>query len=113
MWRPASVLSGLGRRQWLGRRPLLVLAVLDEVIDAAGDPVITVGVAAAAVAGKILALVSREIGLLEAGVIAIDRAHHPRPRLADAEIARGFAVLHLAVGIDDLRHHAEERQRRR
>src|SRR6202043_485086 len=47
---------------------------VDDVIDAAGDPVIAVGVAAAAIAGKIFALVGREIGLFEAGVVAIHGA---------------------------------------
>src|SRR6202000_193499 len=60
---------------------------VDDVVDAAGDPVIAVGVAAAAVAGEVLALVGREIGLLEAGVIAIDRAHLSRPRARDTQVA--------------------------
>src|SRR5690349_18697216 len=86
---------------------------VDDVVDAAGDPVIAVGVAPAAVAGEVFVLVGREIGLLEAGVIAIDRAHLARPRFADAEIALRRAVQNLAVGIDDFGHHAEERPRRR
>jgi hypothetical protein len=36
---------------------------VDHVVDPAGDPVIAVGVAAAAVAGEILAGIGREIGL--------------------------------------------------
>src|SRR4051794_19127270 len=52
---------------------------VDDVVDAPGDPVITVGIAPAAVAGEVLALVGREISLLEAGVVAIDRAHLARP----------------------------------
>ena len=39
---------------------------IDDVVDAAGDPVIAVGVAPAAVAGEIFALVGGEVGLLEA-----------------------------------------------
>src|SRR5262249_17504497 len=83
------------------------------VVDTTGDPVIAVGIAPTAVAGKVLALVGREVGLLEAGVVAIDRAHHPGPGPGDAEIAGGLAFEHLAVGVDDLRRHAEERPRRR
>src|SRR5205814_6849922 len=86
---------------------------VDDVIDAPGDPVIAVGVAAAAVAGEILAFIGREIGLLEAGVVAIDGAHHPRPGFGDAEIALAFAAQNIAVGIDDLRLHTEERLGRR
>src|SRR5260370_839778 len=52
---------------------------VDHVVDAAGDPVIAVGVAAAAVAGKIFSLVGREISLLETRMVAIDGAHLPRP----------------------------------
>src|ERR1700753_3498355 len=81
---------------------------VDDVIDAAGDPVISVGVAATAIAGEVFALVGREISLLEAGVIAVHGAHLPGPRAGDAEIASALAFEHLAVGVDDLRHHAEE-----
>jgi hypothetical protein len=38
---------------------------VDHVIDAAGDPVVAVLVAAAAVAGEVLALVGGEIGLMK------------------------------------------------
>src|SRR3954447_15939248 len=86
---------------------------VDHVVDAAGDPVIAIGVAAAAVTGEVFSLVGGEIGLLEAGVVAIDGAHLPRPGLCDAEIALGLAFQDLAIGIDDLRHYAEERPRRR
>jgi hypothetical protein len=44
---------------------------VDDVVDAAGDPVIAIGIAPAAVAGEVLALVGREIGLLETDVVAI------------------------------------------
>jgi hypothetical protein len=56
---------------------------VDHVIDAAGDPVIAVFVAAAAVAGEVLALVGREVGLHEALVVAIDRAHLAGPAVGD------------------------------
>src|SRR5579872_3055760 len=86
---------------------------VDDVVDAAGDPVKAVGIAAAAVAGEVFSLEGREIGLLETGVIAIDGAHLPGPGFRDAEIARRLALQHLTVAVDDLRHHAEERPRRR
>jgi hypothetical protein len=52
---------------------------VDHVVDTAGDPVIAVLVAAAAVAGEILAAIGAEIGLEEALVIAPDGAHLARP----------------------------------
>jgi hypothetical protein len=39
---------------------------VDHVVDAAGDPVIAVGVAAAAVAGEVFSGIGAEIGLDEA-----------------------------------------------
>src|SRR4029079_661680 len=81
---------------------------VDHVVDAAGDPVVAVGVAPAAVAGEVLARIGFEVGVDEARMIAVHRSHLARPRLDDAEIAGGCAVLHLAFGIDDLRHDAEE-----
>ncbi|CEG10123.1 hypothetical protein BN961_03558 [Afipia felis] len=95
------------------RRAHAMTGDVDDVIDAAGDPVITVGIAAAAVAGEVLALVGGEVGLLETFVVAVDGAHLARPRFGDAQVAAAFALQHLAVGIDDLRHHAEERLGRR
>src|SRR5437660_762200 len=82
------------------RRAHAVPRDVDHVIDAPGDPVIAVAVASAAVAGEILALVGREISLLEAGVIAIDGTHLPRPGFGDAEIALAFTREHIAIGVD-------------
>ena len=76
---------------------------VDHVVDAAGDPVIAVLVAAAAVAGEVLARIGLEVGVDEALVVAIDGAHLPRPAVRDAQIAGRRALQHLAVGVDDLR----------
>src|SRR5690606_29814631 len=86
---------------------------VDDVVDAAGDPPIAGGVAAAAVAGEIFAPIGREIGLDEAVVIAPQGARLPRPAVRDAEIALGRAAAlfvdeHAALGIDELRADAEE-----
>ncbi len=86
---------------------------VDDVIDTAGDPVVTVLVAARAIAGEILAGEGGEIGLDEALVIAVDGPHHARPRLGDAEIAFGRALAQPAFAIDDDRLDAEERPGRR
>src|SRR5690606_34682952 len=80
----------------------------DHVVDAAGDPVVAIGVAAAAVTGEVLVRIGREIGLLEALVVAIDRAHLAGPAVGDDEVALAGAFQNLALGIDDFRLHAEE-----
>ena len=46
-------------------------------------------------------------------MIAPDGAHLPRPAVGDDEVALDRAVQHLALGIDDLRQHAGQRQRGR
>ncbi len=72
---------------------------VEHVIDAAGDPVIAVLVAAAAVAGEIVALVLGEIGVDEALMVAIDGAHLARPAVLDGEHALGLGLLlQLALG---------------
>jgi hypothetical protein len=85
-----------------------VAADVDHVVDAAGDPVVAVLVAPAAVAGEIRAGIGPEIGVDEARVIAVDGAHLARPGIEQHEVALGRAFEHDAVGIDDGRLHAEE-----
>ena len=60
---------------------------VDHVVDAAGDPPVAVGVAPAAIPGKIVAGIGLEVGIDEALVIAIDRAHLAGPGVDQAEIA--------------------------
>ncbi|PAV93586.1 hypothetical protein WR25_14100 [Diploscapter pachys] len=62
-----------------------VTADVDDVIDAAGDPIVTVRVTAAAVSGEIAALVGGEIGLEEPLGIAPHAAHLTRPAFGDAQ----------------------------
>src|SRR5262249_4968700 len=85
---------------------------VDDVVDAASDPVVAVLVAPAAVAGEVLARISLEISIDEALVITKDRAHHSGPTVGNAEIAGRGAFEHLALGINDLRDHPEEWPRR-
>ena len=86
---------------------------VQHIVDAAYDPEVPVCIAASAVTGKIhpfdLAPVSRFVARL----VAPDAAQHPRPRLADDELAALIRPEFLAVVADDRRVHAEERQRRR
>ena len=82
---------------------------VDHVIDAAGDPVEAVLVAAAAVTCEVVAFVGREVSLNEALVIAVDRAHLARPAVGDDQVAGGGAFQHVAFVIDEFRLDAEER----
>ena len=111
--------SGLGdgfvqhqRAFHLGRAHAMARDV-DDVIHPPGDPVVTVGIAASAVSSEVLALVGGEVGLLETLMIAEQGAHLARPGLADTQVALGGALQHFAVGVDNFRHYAEKRPRRR
>src|SRR5690606_18089129 len=86
---------------------------IDHVVHAAGDPVVAVGVAAAAVAGEVGAGVGLEVGVDETIVVAVDRAHHPRPCVEDDQVALAFALDGHAVGVHQPGPDAEERERGR
>src|ERR1700676_2736884 len=86
---------------------------IDDIVDPTRDPVITVRVTPAAVAREVLARIGREIGLNKALVVAEDRAHLPRPALGNDKITLRRALEHFALSVDYLRHHTEERPRRR
>ena len=58
---------------------------IDHIIDPAGDPVIAVGIAFAAVAGEIVAFIIREIGFLEPRMIAPDGTHLAGPAVTNAQ----------------------------
>src|SRR5206468_9675415 len=68
------------------RRAEAVSADVDDVVYAAGDPVVPVRVAAAAIAGEVTAREGGEVRLAEAVVIAEHAAHDPRPGPRDAEV---------------------------
>ena len=70
---------------------------VDDIVDAAGDPVIAVLVAAAAVAGEIEAGIGLEIGLEEARVVAPHGAHLAGPGRGEAEVAAGRAFQHVVI----------------
>src|SRR3546814_17361877 len=73
---------------------------VDHVINAPGDPVIAVSVAAAAIAGEIHAGVGAEIGIDKELMIAVNRAHLRRPRIAQYQIAFGLASQNGSVCVD-------------
>mmetsp|Transcript_1801 Transcript_1801/g.5446 ORF Transcript_1801/g.5446 Transcript_1801/m.5446 type:complete len:469 (+) Transcript_1801:145-1551(+) len=80
---------------------------VDHVVHAAGDPVVAVLIAAAAVAGEVEAG-DGEVGLLVPLVVAEDVADGRRPRRLDSEEALACAFLLLALLVDDGGLHAEE-----
>src|SRR6202035_5369529 len=86
---------------------------VDHVVHAPGDPVVTVLVAARAVAGEVVAGISAKVGIDEALRIAVDAAHLARPAVAQYQIAGACALEHFSVGIDDRRYDAEEWKGRR
>mmetsp|Transcript_8250 Transcript_8250/g.30155 ORF Transcript_8250/g.30155 Transcript_8250/m.30155 type:complete len:565 (+) Transcript_8250:713-2407(+) len=85
---------------------------VDDVVDAAGDPKVAVGVAAAAVAGDVVALEHGVVHGLEAVVIAVAASRRGRPRLLDGEEAAGFALELVPFVVQNHGLDAEERQRR-
>src|SRR5690606_31348692 len=68
------------------RRAHAVAGDVQHVVHAAGDPVIPVPVAAAAVAGEVFAGVGAEIGLEEAGVVSPQGAGLTGPTVGDDEV---------------------------
>lgn len=60
---------------------------VDDVVDAAADPVVALGVAGGAVAGEVVALVDVEVGVHVALVGAPDGAAHGGPGLLEGEDA--------------------------
>src|SRR6202044_3537972 len=91
---------------------------VDDVVDAAHEPEVAVGVLARAVAGGVATWNVGPVGLLEALIVAVDRASHRRPGLAnDKQAARaGGNSFKVAVGVracDHFRLYAEERARGR
>ena len=69
---------------------------IDDIVDAAGDPVIAIGIAATAVTGKIVAGYV-EIRIDKALVITIHGPHLAGPAIGDAQIARRSPSSMIAV----------------
>jgi phosphoribosylanthranilate isomerase len=81
---------------------------VDDVIDAAHEPVIAVFIDATAVAGEVDVGVHGEVGVDEAVVIAPGGAHHAGPRFLDAEFAAVVGGAWGAIVAKDDRFDAEE-----
>ncbi len=85
---------------------------IDDVVHPAGDPVIPVLVAPAAIAREISAGIGGEIGLEEALVVAPHGAHLAGPAVRQAQIAFTCAVQLSAFGIHDDGSYSGQRQGR-
>src|SRR5690606_9055487 len=83
---------------------------IEHVVDASGDPVVTVLVAPCAVAGEVHAWEGREVGLDEPIVRTVDSAHLTRPAIRYHEFPLACSLEHLALVVDDCGLDAEERQ---
>src|SRR5215472_12872748 len=81
------------------RRAHAMARDIDHIIDAAGDPVIPVVIAPAAVAGEVAPGIGCEISVEEALMVAIDRAHLARPGIGDTEIALGLTLQLASAAI--------------
>ncbi len=90
------------------RRADAMAGDVHHVIYAAEQPVITIGIHAAAVTGEIHVLERREIGVHEAMMVAPRRAHDAGPRFFDAELAALVQLAFGAIVAQDHRLHAEE-----
>ncbi|MND68594.1 hypothetical protein D3C80_600490 [compost metagenome] len=84
---------------------------VQNVVDAASDPVVSVFVTARAVTAEIHAFKGGEVGLLEAIVIAEQGSRLARPGVGDHQIAFAGTFLRRADIIDQRRLYAEERTR--
>src|SRR6476620_3285018 len=84
---------------------------VQNIIDAADDPKITVFIAARAIAREIIAFKFAPILLSGARTVAVDRAQHRRPWPANNQFASYIRANFLSVVIDDRRVDAEERKR--
>src|SRR5262249_56310724 len=89
-----------------GAKP--VAGDVNDIVDAPGYPVVSVLVAAAAVACEVFARIGLEVHIDKPLVIAIHGAHLSWPRVGDAKIAARRASLHLALSVHDFRLHAKE-----
>src|SRR5690606_40802694 len=84
------------------RRPHAMAGDVDHVIYPPGDPIISILIAAGAVAGEIKPRVIREVSLDEAFVIAVDCAHLARPAVLHAEHPRTWTFENITLVVN---HH--------
>ena len=90
-----------------------VTADVDDVIDAARDPVVAVLVSASPIPREVVSRVLGEVGLLETLVVAVDRAGRAGPGGGEAKRARDVVAFdgHSRGGVHNHRLDAEKGQR--
>ena len=84
---------------------------VQHVVDAAHDPVVTVLVLPAAVAGEVTPLHFAPVNFLVPPRITPDAAQHARPGLPYDELSAGVARDRLAFVIHDFWYNTKERKR--
>jgi len=84
-----------------------VTRYVEYVVDATRNPVVTVCIAACAVACKVTTFEGRKICVDKALVVAVDGAHLPRPTILNYEIAFDRAVENITIAIDNRRLNPE------
>src|SRR6266567_9312101 len=85
---------------------------VENVIDAADDPKITVFITSCAVAREIIAFEFTPVLLAITPPVAVDRAQHRRPWATDDQLATNIRSYFMAFFIDHCRIDAKERKRR-
>ncbi|MNH05652.1 hypothetical protein D3C79_649950 [compost metagenome] len=80
---------------------------VDHVIDAPGDPVVAIGIAAGTVASKVVAGQGLEVGVDHPLVVAVDAADLPGPAGFDGQHAGAWAFDQFAFFVQEHRLHAE------
>src|SRR5215510_6994032 len=82
---------------------------VDDVVDPAHDPEISVGIAARTVAGKVNAFDVAPVLLPEAVRISVDRPHHRRPGTLHHEEAAFINTDRLSGAVHDFRNDSGQR----
>ena len=83
------------------RRAHAVPRDVNDVVHAAGDPVVSIGVATAPVAGDVVSLEHGVIHALESRVIAVARSRRGGPGFLDGEESRRLALLFDTLIVED------------
>ncbi|MCY1178083.1 hypothetical protein D9M73_184180 [compost metagenome] len=73
-----------------------VAGYIDHIVDAPGDPVVAIGIAAGTVASEVIAGHGLEVGVDHALVVAIDATDLPRPAGLDDQQSGTGAFDQLA-----------------
>ncbi|MNP03721.1 hypothetical protein D3C76_956150 [compost metagenome] len=82
---------------------------VDDIVDAPGDPVVAIFVAASAIAGEVVAGVGFEVGVDHSLRVAVDAADLCRPAGFDRQHSAAGTFDFLAMLVQQHRLHAEHR----